>query len=145
MIYFAYGSNLNIAQMAYRCPKAKPLEKAKLYGYRLTFQGVRKNSYGVANVVKASPENFVQGGLWDITEECLESLDIYEGFPNLYTRKKLWVARESSKTKVRAITYIMLPKYTHMAFPSLSYYSTIRQGYSDFGLNSGGLFCKVGI
>ena len=25
MLYIAYGSNMNVRQMAYRCPKAKPV------------------------------------------------------------------------------------------------------------------------
>ena len=35
--YFAYGSNMNLDQMAYRCPAASVVEKVKLEGYRLTF------------------------------------------------------------------------------------------------------------
>ena len=37
--YFAYGSNMNLDQMAYRCPAASVVEKVKLEGYRLTFCG----------------------------------------------------------------------------------------------------------
>ena len=38
--YFAYGSNMNLDQMAYRCPAASVVEKVKLEGYRL-WQGER--------------------------------------------------------------------------------------------------------
>ena len=31
--YFAYGSNLNFEQMAYRCPEATVVGTAKLDGY----------------------------------------------------------------------------------------------------------------
>jgi hypothetical protein len=37
--YFAYGSNMNLDQMAYRCPAAFVVENVKLDGYRLTFCG----------------------------------------------------------------------------------------------------------
>ena len=37
--YIAYGSNLNIKQMGYRCPTAKKLYTAELEGYRLEFRG----------------------------------------------------------------------------------------------------------
>ncbi len=37
--YFAYGSNMNLDQMAYRCPAASVVENVKLEGYRLTFCG----------------------------------------------------------------------------------------------------------
>ena len=45
--YFAYGSNMNLDQMAYRCPAASVVEKVKLEGYRLTFCG-RGKGCGVA-------------------------------------------------------------------------------------------------
>ena len=35
--YFAYGSNLNFEQMAYRCPEATAVGTAKLDGYELAF------------------------------------------------------------------------------------------------------------
>ena len=37
--YFAYGSNMNLDQMAYRCPAASVVENVKLEGYRLYFAG----------------------------------------------------------------------------------------------------------
>ena len=39
--YIAYGSNLNIKQMAWRCPTAKKLHTAELVGYRLEFRAGR--------------------------------------------------------------------------------------------------------
>ena len=36
--YFAYGSNLNFDQMAYRCPEATVVGTAKLDGYELAFR-----------------------------------------------------------------------------------------------------------
>jgi hypothetical protein len=39
-LYFAYGSNLNLAQMSRRCPAAVPLDKVYLPGVRLVFRGV---------------------------------------------------------------------------------------------------------
>ena len=35
--YFAYGSNLNFEQMAYRCPEATVVGTAKLDGYEIGF------------------------------------------------------------------------------------------------------------
>ena len=48
--YFAYGSNMNLDQMAYRCPAAFVVENVKLDGYRLTFCGRGKGS-GVATIL----------------------------------------------------------------------------------------------
>ena len=38
-MYFAYGSNMNLDQMAYRCPAAEAVCTAKLEGYELFFAG----------------------------------------------------------------------------------------------------------
>ena len=38
-LYFAYGSNINLDQMDYRCPKAVPLCTVELDGYELRFRG----------------------------------------------------------------------------------------------------------
>ena len=48
--YFAYGSNMNLDQMAYRCPAASVVEPVYLEGYRLTFCGRGKGS-GVATIL----------------------------------------------------------------------------------------------
>ena len=57
--YFAYGSNMNLDQMAYRCPAAFVVENVKLDGYRLTFCGRGKGS-GVATIL---PE---EGSGWKV-------------------------------------------------------------------------------
>ena len=43
--YIAYGSNLNVKQMIFRCPGARVIGTAKLEGYRLMFKGSRSGSY----------------------------------------------------------------------------------------------------
>ena len=80
--YFAYGSNMNLDQMAYRCPAASVVENVKLEGYRLTFCGRGKGS-GVATILPEEGSQ-VEGVLWKITPECEKSLDFYEGYPHLY-------------------------------------------------------------
>lgn len=36
--YFAYGSNLNLGQMAGRCPESTTVQTARLEGYELAFR-----------------------------------------------------------------------------------------------------------
>ena len=38
-LYVAYGSNLNISQMKYRCPGAKLYGTGEISGYELQFKG----------------------------------------------------------------------------------------------------------
>lgn len=37
LLYFAYGSNMNLNQMAFRCPDAEVVDTVRLEGYRLAF------------------------------------------------------------------------------------------------------------
>ena len=87
--YFAYGSNMNLEQMKYRCPAAEVVENVRLENYRLAFRG-RAPGNGVATVL---PEkgSYVEGVLWKITEACEKSLDFYEGFPSFYGKESIRV------------------------------------------------------
>ena len=79
MRYFAYGSNLNVAQMAQRCPGAKLLGRIKLPGWKLVFRGV-------ADAIQ-EPGAFCYGGVWRITPEDEAALDTYEGVRHGLYRK----------------------------------------------------------
>lgn len=48
--YFAYGSNMNLEQMKYRCPAAEVVENVRLEDYRLAFRGKAPGN-GVATVL----------------------------------------------------------------------------------------------
>ena len=41
-LYFAYGSNMNLNQMAFRCPEAEVVGVVRVDDYRLTFCGSRE-------------------------------------------------------------------------------------------------------
>ena len=43
--YLAYGSNLNVRQMALRCPTAKPVGSAVIKDYELLFKGSKTGAY----------------------------------------------------------------------------------------------------
>ena len=51
ILYAAYGSNINLEQMAYRCPNSKVAGTAMLKGYELEFRGV-------ATIVPKENESF---------------------------------------------------------------------------------------
>jgi gamma-glutamylcyclotransferase (GGCT)/AIG2-like uncharacterized protein YtfP len=129
-IMFAYGSNLNMRQMEYRCPDAVPIGPAILIGYELSFRGNRRG-VGVATV-DPRPGYQVPGGLWKITDKCLVELDRYEGYPHLYDREEV-EGVTSAGQRVTAFTYRMTPGHVIVP-PSRYYYDVIREGYSDFTL-----------
>jgi gamma-glutamylcyclotransferase (GGCT)/AIG2-like uncharacterized protein YtfP len=135
MYYFAYGSNLNRKQMLRRCPDAKPKFKATLPDHKLIFAGrsQRWSDGGVASVTPCLGEKVV-GAVYEISEECLASLDRYEGYPDLYDRITVTVAAESDKP-VEAMTYIMV-RQSDETQPSQEYLDAIRDGYEDWGIAS---------
>lgn len=125
-LYVAYGSNMNLEQMSYRCPKAKVVGTGILEGYKLTFRGRYK---GVANIEPCKGRG-VPIVLWEITDDCEKALDLYEGYPSLYIKEEVEV---KVKGKVEtAMVYIMASEYTNMvAAPTEYYFNVIARGYSD--------------
>jgi len=124
-IYGAYGSNMNIPQMAQRCPNAKVIGTGHIKGYRLTFR-----ASGVANI---EPRNgmSVPVVLWEITEDCERALDRYEGFPSFYIKKDIKVKTAEGKT-VTAMFYVMAAEYADSPAPPSRYYlSVIWDGYQQ--------------
>lgn len=130
-LYGAYGSNMNLEQMAHRCPKAKVVGVGILENYKLTFRGRYK---GVANIEPCKGRK-VPIVLWEITEDCERALDLYEGYPSLYIKEKVEV---KLKGKVKTVmVYIMAKEYTNMvAAPMEYYFNVIAAGYSDNGIDS---------
>lgn len=123
--YFAFGSNLDVAQMKARCPDAVRVGPAVLPGYRLVFRSV-------ADVVPAREGDNVQGGIWWISKRDLANLDRYEGFPDLYTRGPLPVVDHHGAAR-QALVYWMVDQRDEI-IPSRSYLGSIIQGYLDFNL-----------
>lgn len=79
LFYLAYGSNLNLEQMAKRCPTAKPVGIGLLEDYRLIFR------YYLT--IENQKGGFVPFVLWEIDEESERMLDYYEGFPRFYRKE----------------------------------------------------------
>lgn len=86
ILYFAYGSNLDIEQMESRCPSSHVKTKGRLRDYRLDFRRYSTGwRGGVADVVKDDGGE-VWGIVYELTRADLKQLDAYEGYPDVYTR-----------------------------------------------------------
>ena len=70
--YAAYGSNLNLGQMAMRCPGAKPLGTAWLEDWQLLFKGSKSGSYLMIDPKKGSR---VPLGVWKVSKADEQMLD----------------------------------------------------------------------
>ena len=131
-LYFAYGSNINLQQMAVRCPDAKVVEPAVLENYELLFRG-NDRAFGVATILPKE-DGLVHGLLWKITPECERSLDLYEGFPHLYEKQEIPLTTKSGQ-QVSAMVYVMTRERERMpSIPTRSYYIGILEGFQQNGL-----------
>ena len=79
-LYIAYGSNINLEQMAYRCPHSKVVGTSEIKDYELEFRGV-------ATIVPNKGAR-VPVLIWELDERDLPTLNKYEGYPISTGRKK---------------------------------------------------------
>jgi len=129
MLYFAYGSNLNVRQMAHRCPDAVKVGRLILPDARLVFRGV-------ADVIP-SPGDRASGGLWEVTPACERALDRYEGCARDGSDAGLY-RREFFRVLIRgeARDVLIYRMNSDDIFPpGAGYLDAIREGFRDFGLD----------
>jgi hypothetical protein len=80
-LYFAYGANMDIAAMAQRCPRSKPLGLARLMRHRLSV--MREGWLTASRDMRAC----VHGVLWDLALADVSALDRFEGLGDaLYSK-----------------------------------------------------------
>jgi gamma-glutamylcyclotransferase (GGCT)/AIG2-like uncharacterized protein YtfP len=125
-LYFAYGSNTNLDQMAHRCPQSVNMGPAILPGFRLTFRGHAD--------VELDRQYDCVGLLWEVDDYDLESLDIYEGFPHYYLRQRVFVYDHQDQEHV-AWVYIMGEQEFESA-PSTGYFQSCMTGYEQNRLDT---------
>lgn len=127
-LYFAYGSNLDLEQMAQRCPDAETVGPVRLENYELRFRG---NGFATVTPKKGS---VVYGLVWKITPNCEQSLDRYEGYPRHYTKETVTV-KDAAGAEIPVMVYIMAEPYCRQpALPSPYYYRVIQRGFEANGL-----------
>ena len=123
MLYFAYGSNLNLFQMKRRCKDSVFLKKYELKGYRLNF----RSKYRAADIEK-SKNSFVPGALFEISKSDEKKLDVYEDFPILYKKHYFYYYGK------KVMTYTMVKK-SPFKFPTERYLNVVKKGYQDCKLD----------
>ena len=121
MLYAAYGSNMNLEQMKFRCPNSYVVGRGMINNYKLKF------SYH-ADIVP-SKDDCVPVVLWEVPQIDFYVLDCYEGVSGGYY-KRVNLPVETSRGKKEAIVYVMCG-YHDYEMPSDSYYNIIKEGYED--------------
>ena len=123
-LYIAYGSNINLKQMAYRCPHSKVVGTSEIKDYELEFRGV-------ATIVPSKGTS-VPVLIWEIGPEDERNLDIYEGHPRLYGKVNLEVQTEEGSESIMAYT---MNEGHEIGMPSVPYLETITTGYLEAGFD----------
>lgn len=124
--YLAYGSNTPI-EMEDRCPGSTFLGTVTLSGYELVFCC----KYAT---VKKNPAKSIKVFLYQISEDDERSLDLYEGYPALYTKRTVKINFEGNE--ISALIYIISARYSEAySFPSQDYLFRCAQGYKSAGIN----------
>ncbi|KAK0513029.1 hypothetical protein JMJ35_005046 [Cladonia borealis] len=72
-LYFSYGSNMHLQQMAARCSDSRLFAKGILRSYKWQI-----NSRGGANVIEGNPEDFVEGIVFTVSPSDIQALRHYE-------------------------------------------------------------------
>ena len=86
-LYAAYGSNMDSAQMAERCPHSPQQGTGWLEGWRLTFGGEDLGWEGALATVVEDDAERVFVVLYDVSESDQKALDRWDGVTLGYYRK----------------------------------------------------------
>ena len=131
VLYFAYGSNLDLRRFRRRCPGASVVGRARLPDHQLAFTRYsRHEKGGVADIVP-QPGAAVWGALYEVDDAGLAALDEYEGAPRAYRRETVRVVDDHA-VEQEAIAYVA--NKTGEFAPSRQYLAQIAQGARDHAL-----------
>lgn len=145
--YVAYGSNLNVGQMKYRCPDAVPVGTAWIDGYALMYKGSMTGAY---LTIEKKENSRVPVVIWKVSDSDEKSLDRYEGYPTFYYKKELQLrvtffqkdnkkGYRPCKYRVRNLDCFVYVMHEDHAFgiPTQQYIDTCTDGYNIFGFDTG--------
>lgn len=107
--YFAYGSNMDIAEFEANYKTAKAIELAWVNDYKLAFDKIAKRDHNssVADIVKA-PGSRVFGIIYSVDESEIPKLDKQEG-----GYKKISITAHGKSGEIHnATTYTVIDKKT---------------------------------
>ena len=124
--YFAYGSNMWNEQMRKRCPQSRKIGVAVLPGYRWII-----TTRGYASMVE-SPEEQVEGVLFEISESDEQALDRFEGVASGNYQKHDLTVRQGNHD---VIAMVYIDPITAEGEPKEEYIHRINAGLADADLS----------
>ena len=134
--YVAYGSNLDIEQMSWRCPDAVPVGTAEIKGYRLLFKGSKTGSY---LTIEKKARRKVPVLVWKVSDADEAALDRYEGFPIFYRKEMMKVQVHDLQSGATVGTFeafvYLMDEGRSLGKPSEGYYQLCAENYRRFGFD----------
>ena len=100
LLYFAFASNMDVAQMAARCGGAECLGVATLADHRFR---IGRRGYAT---VEPEPGAAVHGILWSLRPKHEAALDVYEGVRHGLYRKVTHRVRTAAGEEHEALVYV---------------------------------------
>ena len=99
-LYFAYGSNMDVAAMALRCPRSRALGPARLVRHVFF---IMEGGYAS---VRREARGEVYGVLWDLALSDMGALDAYEDVRSGLYRKLMQPVLRGQGACARALVYV---------------------------------------
>lgn len=133
-LVFAYGSNMDPAQMRERCPESDlSWFVAEARGWKLCFprRSIGRRG-GVGSIIRADGAS-VWGVVFTVSERDLSRLDGYEGVPNAYTRGPIDLFCADGRP-VSALTYFAVAQGSEVYTPHRDYIDLYLKGAEYYGL-----------
>ncbi|MCS5711633.1 gamma-glutamylcyclotransferase [Candidatus Berkiella aquae] len=134
--YFAYGSNLDAAQMQERVGCSTQATPAQLVGYKLVFDKFSLNrKCGVANLRYTGFEtDIVEGAVYQLNAEQLTMLDRFEGY-NPSKPSRFGYQRQNVTLRDGSIAESYIVPHTYLSLPlspSVPYLQHLLKGINAF-------------
>lgn len=137
-LYLAYGSNLSIEQMIYRCPDAVYVGTAELKDMCLSFKG---NGYLTVDPCEGETVPVL---VWRVSAEDEKNLDRYEGYPRAYDKVDTFVTVKNmvdgAEIGEELAFYYKMFEGAQYRRPSKLYWDVCMGGYRHFGFDPEFLF-----
>ena len=133
-LYVAYGSNLNLYQMKFRCPTARLVGTGIIKDHELQFKGRKDSAFAT---IAPSEGSTVPVAVWELQPRDEKALDRYEGYPNYYFKQDIPVEMKNGET-INGMVYIMDLRQD-FGIPSPGYVQTVSEGYHNCRLDTSAL------
>jgi gamma-glutamylcyclotransferase len=122
MLYFAYAENMDLETLSGRGVKFAKVCNGKLKNLRLAFRKPGDDGTGKADLMEGKG-SMTEGVVFDVPEESLDNLDVYEGVDKGHYRRHTIIV-DTWKGQLECVTY-RAAKFRNGLKPSTAYLETI--------------------